>query len=147
MEDHKNNERRIARLLREVVDHRELRPIGEWGIKEGGGTFLCRYCVFIWPNSIHFLSLSIPWLSYNTTHPHHLIGESIERQIAEQQLFSVEEERQRIAERRQAIRDELILKHQQEAFLKTRQEALQHATVGGSLLVVAAVIRKIIFKV
>ena len=29
MEDHKNNERRIARLLREVVDHRELRPIGE----------------------------------------------------------------------------------------------------------------------
>ena len=83
-----------------------------------------------------------------TTHHTHIIpGESIERQIAEQQLFSVEEERQRIAERRQAIHDELILKHQQEAFLKTRQEALQHATVGGSLLVVAAVIRKIIFKV
>ena len=34
MEDHKNNERRIARLLREVVDHRELRPIGRF---EGEG--------------------------------------------------------------------------------------------------------------
>ena len=60
-----------------------------------------------------------------------MLGESIERQIAEQQLFSVEEERQRIAERRQAIRAELLQQHQQEAFQKTRQEALHHAAVGG----------------
>ena len=82
----------------------------------------------------------------NTSY-HTIPGESIERQIAEQHLFSVEEERQRIAERRQAIHDELILKQQQEAFLKTRHEALHHAAIGGSLLVAAAMIRKIIFKI
>ena len=38
MEDHKNNERRIARLLREVVDHRELRPIGKYERGERGIT-------------------------------------------------------------------------------------------------------------
>jgi hypothetical protein len=94
-------ERHVARLLREIGDYRDLRPIGE----------------------------------------------SLERQIAEQQLFSVEEEHRRSKERRRVIHEELVRERQEQMFAKTRADALVNAKIGGTLLVAAAVVRKLIFKI
>jgi hypothetical protein len=103
-EDHRSEddyERHVARLIREIGDHRDLRPIAE----------------------------------------------SVERQISEQQLFSVEEKRQRLIARRAAIHEELVAEHREEHFRKARNEALVNAQIGGSLLMTAALLRKLVFKV